>query len=717
MAELNLKYYNNVDNYSDGDVEIDLLEFAKEGLDVTEIPKERRSYACAYHLSAMRENIINWYPIKNTDRVLEIGAGCGGVTGALCRAAKSVVSVELSKRRAEINYERHKDCENLEILVGNLNDMEFQAEFDYVVLIGVFEYAMSFTQGERPYHSFLQRMKGFVKPGGKILMAIENRLGAKYFAGAYEDHTDSFFLGLNQYEGNHEVRTFTKGELTGIFRDCGMESLKFYYPYPDYKFPSEIYTDATINSVSFGREYMNLYPIRYSLYREEQVIDALVRENVMEHFANSFLVEAVVDGKAQGDEIIYAKMNSARKEEFRIATIIYQGEEPYVIKKPLSEKAVPHIKKIAIKSRMNAIEELLNLPGKYQNGVIRYEFLKDENLDSKLCRMAEQGKKDEFLAGIREIHTILKSHAQQVPYQTEDFEKIFGGVKSDKEKTYALCPANIDCICDNIICRHDGYVLIDGEWIFDVAVPVDFIVWRLVNELYTQHKNLLDTLIEREQVYKILEIQETECEVYEQWAKHFAEQYVGGNPLAEYGADVRKVDLQELINIAEDQKALAESKKKIECALFFDTGDGFSETDCYKEYLYPQNGEFQVTFQLDKYATIRNLRFDPLEGRGCKVKIMKINHKELTGEEILGSNAEFEKNGKEIFISGDPQYYLNSALPDNGELLIQGKIKVLPEEETMGYYRKIFRELENIKNSKEYRLLKKARLIRNKGRE
>ena len=63
--------------------------------------------------------------------------------------------------------------------------------------------------------------------------------------------------------------------------------------------------------------------------------------------------------------------------------------------------------------------------------------------------------------------------------------------------------------------------------------------------------------------------------------------------------------------------------------------------------------------------------------------------KDLEGTEILGNNAEFEKNGKQIFVSGDPQYYLNPELPQNGVLEIHGKIKVMPEEETFVYYRKI----------------------------
>lgn len=715
MAELNLKYYNQVDCYSDGDVEEDILEFVQNGWSLTDIPKNRRSYACAYHMAAMRENIINWYPIKKTDKVLEIGSGCGGVTGALCEMAGSVTSIELSKRRATINYERHKNWDNLEILVGNFNDMQLEPEYDYVVLIGVFEYAMSFTKGEDPYHDFLKKMMSYVKPGGKILVAIENRLGEKYFAGAYEDHTDTVFLGLNQYEGNQQVRTFSKKELTDIFNECGIHDITFYYPYPDYKFPSEIYTDATINSSSFGREYMNLYQNRCSLYSEQHLMDALKNEKIMDRFANSFFVEAVVGQGQKEDKVIYAKLNILRKPEFRIATLVYQGtdEEKYVVKKPLNVAAVPHVEKIATKSRMNTMEELINLPGKYKDGVIRYEFLKDENLDSVICSLAQKGKKGEIVQKIKEINDILLSHSNQVPYQTADFEKIFGTAVSEKSQDFAVCPANIDYICDNIICREDGYVVIDGEWVFDMAVPVKFIMWRMVNELYTQHKNLLEPLIKREEIYHILGITKEDGEVYVQWAKHFSEEYVGKNPLAEYGADIRKLNLQELINIAD----IEERKRKIPCILFFDTGDGFSESDGYRQFICPENEEFTVTFEVDKYASIKNLRFDPLEGKGLKMQILQINGKELDGTEILGNNAEFEKNGKQIFVSGDPQYYLDPKLPENGVLQIYGKIKVMPEEETFAYYRRILSELDYIKNSRQYRLLRKARLIKNKRKE
>ena len=91
--------------------------------------------------------------------------------------------------------------------------MSFAQPFDYVVVNGVLEYAMSFTKGDTPYETFLENMGQYLSEAGKILIAIENKLGLKYFAGAPEDHTDLQFFGINRYPGNHTVRTFSKTEL------------------------------------------------------------------------------------------------------------------------------------------------------------------------------------------------------------------------------------------------------------------------------------------------------------------------------------------------------------------------------------------------------------------------------------------------------------------------------------------------------------------------
>ena len=127
MAQLNLDYYSGKDLYSDGDIENEILEIVKEGKWSENAADVK--FPVLYHLTAVRENILNWYPFKKDGSCLEIGSGCGAITGLLCKRLAKVVSVELSKRRAEINFARHSHLENLEIRVGNQNDMDFSEGF------------------------------------------------------------------------------------------------------------------------------------------------------------------------------------------------------------------------------------------------------------------------------------------------------------------------------------------------------------------------------------------------------------------------------------------------------------------------------------------------------------------------------------------------------------------------------------------------------------
>ena len=207
-AKLNLDFYTGADFYSDGDVEDELLEIVKNNSDFSEILAQDDRWPILYHLSPIRQNIINWYPFKENASCLEIGGGCGAITGALCQNLKKVKVVELSKRRSSINLERHKHFNNLEIIVGNLNDIKFKEKFDYITLNGVLEYAGAFTNTDEPYKDFLAQIKKYLNSNGKLIIAIENRYGLKYFAGAREDHTGKEFDGITGYVGNKSVRTF-----------------------------------------------------------------------------------------------------------------------------------------------------------------------------------------------------------------------------------------------------------------------------------------------------------------------------------------------------------------------------------------------------------------------------------------------------------------------------------------------------------------------------
>ncbi len=289
--------------YSDAnEVESYLLELFKKGVTTAErrkILNENPSWPVYYHLSYKRNSLLGWYPFENGSSVLEVGAGCGSITESLVENENiSVFANELSERRARINAFRNKDKKNLEVIVGNLFDYQPEAKFDYVVCVGVFEYAGMFIETSEPYNDFLKSLRRFLKPGGTLLLAIENQLGFKYLAGAKEDHTGGYYDGINDYPQEKAVRTFTKNELESRLDTVGFKKRYFYYPFPDYKLPSVIYSDDYYPGeagVHFPRGILptpNPDQPRQHVFSEQAFISVVENGKLFRELSNSFLVEA-----------------------------------------------------------------------------------------------------------------------------------------------------------------------------------------------------------------------------------------------------------------------------------------------------------------------------------------------------------------------------------------------------------------------------------------
>ena len=205
IGKIKLDYskYPGEDFYCDGSVEDELLDIVKTvpPSGYARVIEEKNSWPVLYHLSPLRENIVDWIPMEKGMKVLEVGSGCGAITGALSRKAGSVTCVELSKKRSLINAYRHRECENVMIHVGNFTDIEpgLPTDFDYICLIGVFEYGQAYIGGDTPYEDFLRILQAHLAEGGRIVIAIENKYGMKYFAGCREDHLGTYFSGIEDY--------------------------------------------------------------------------------------------------------------------------------------------------------------------------------------------------------------------------------------------------------------------------------------------------------------------------------------------------------------------------------------------------------------------------------------------------------------------------------------------------------------------------------------
>lgn len=695
MAILNLDYYTQKDHYSDGDIEDQMLEMVKKGISYEDLPTGQVEFPVIYHFSDLRNNILCWYPLKKTDRVLEIGAGCGAITGMLCEKSGQVVSVELSQRRATINYERNKNKENLTIMVGNLNDMSFDEPFDYVVVNGVLEYAMSFTQGETPYETFLKNMGQYLNDDGKILIAIENKLGLKYFAGAPEDHTDIHFFGINRYPGNHSVRTFSKIELEEILNNSGFSYQKFYYPYPDYKFPTEIFTDESLNM--YGKEYPIYTDQTVQLFSESAGVKNLATEGILDRFVNSFLVVAGKKEWTEKKEIQYVKLNQERKKEFRLLTqIVEQDGTVFVEKKAMCPEAVPFLKNLKKTGDQQLPGNYENLACEYKDDAICYPFLQGDTLNGKIKKWAEKERLDKIEKALYKFYeTYFKDKKQDVVYQTEEFCKVFGNYPGKK---YYECiqPANVDLICANIFSEEDGKKIIDYEWVFPFPVPVAFIMWRLIHELYSRIPRL-SNLYSEEQMMEKFGISYSDYEIFMQWTLHFVYEYVGSDSLDIYRKPRIPVDLSKIVKEKKEETQVISK-------LYYDLGEGLSEQNTIEKQIKLERNRFQVTFDLKDIQGIQGIRWNPVKGKMCQIHIDRIecDHR-IT---LIPWGAHIKENMySTVFLNQDPAFFLSAwDFSSIKKITFYGKMEFLDMdkvEKAINRYQKNMEKIEQENKRKE----------------
>lgn len=654
---LDYRCYPGEDLYSDGAVEEEILDIVKERsrVEYPSIIEERKSWPILYHLSPLRGNIVDWLPIKPTDKILEIGSGCGAITEKLSDKAGKVTCIELSARRSQINAYRNQDKDNIEIHVGNFSDIEptLEEDYDFACMIGVFEYGQSYIHTEAPYEDFLRIMQKHVKNNGSIVIAIENKFGLKYWAGCKEDHTGAYFDGLEGYPEGGSARTFTRTGLERIFQNCGITDYSFYYPYPDYKFPTTIYSDRRLpNSGELTDNMRNFDRDRMVLFNEKYVFDGIIQDQLFDLFSNSYL--AVIGNQPQ---ISYVKYSNDRAVEYELRTEILDTPDGKVVRKvALNESAREHIRRLAH----------------------FYELLKERYQGSGLsvnsCRLSEDGGYAEFPY---EEGTTLEELLDQClnDGKMEEFYRLFDRYCELISYGQEMDVSDYDLIFANILVDGDKWTIIDYEWTVEKRIPFEEIAFRAVYcyvlEEEKRNKINLDLILNK------LGISQQGAEEYQKKEKEFQKQVTGKRmSMGEIRAAMGTYAVDSKVLMEHHLQKILDQRIQV----YFDRGNGFCEEDStYLPDIYVDENHIETEISLD--GNVRNLRIDPAD-RSCVVKIGELV---LNGNGIplqkryLETNGKTIKSGCYVFETSDPNIVIKvSELPMAGENTLTVKMEVSP---------------------------------------
>jgi 2-polyprenyl-3-methyl-5-hydroxy-6-metoxy-1,4-benzoquinol methylase len=327
--------------YNDGDEsENRVLNAIKNAADLDSLSDELETHCTdwpsTYHLSKRRGNLLRPFVdhFKNKT-VLEIGSGMGPITRLLGESDAKVLALEGTSRRAQATRLRTRDLENVLVISEKFDDFKTELKFDYITLIGVLEYSNLYSVAENPHQHVLQRCFELLSPNGQIIIAIENKLGLKYFAGAKEDHVGIPMFGLENLYDAKSVRTFGKFELENLLTSAGFESMVFNSPLPDYKLTNSVITSAGFEDEVFGasdltRDAFGSDPqLPQTLaFNPELVLSTLAQNKLSLEFANSFLVVAGKQSVAHLNRTELAwHFSTNRKKAFCVTTLFRKSKQ------------------------------------------------------------------------------------------------------------------------------------------------------------------------------------------------------------------------------------------------------------------------------------------------------------------------------------------------------------------------------------------------------
>ncbi len=473
MAVLKIIEEKAAETYSDGDqIESEILEYVRNNPsdDYSNVLAQDQRWPVFYHLTDMRENILNWYDFTPGCDVLEIGAGMGALTGLLCRKASTVTSVELTLPRAKVIQERCRQHNNLKIIVGNFNRMEFPQQYDYITLIGVLEYAPGFTESG-DLSDFLRKIHGLLKPGGKLLIAIENRFGLKYWCGAQEDHTGVPYFGINGYDEKSFVRTYSRSELMELLSANGLEYARYYYPLPDYKLPQILFSDAYLPKQQMKGKVLCYYTGHPVLLTDEaKALNNVIQNDAFPFMANSFFVEAC-DKPLASDQPIFATFTSERVPEEQIVTKIYDDDR--VSKCPATPKAVLHLQEIY--DNQKAFNSPSLLPYALEDGNLVMPFVHDRTLEEILIDAVRRTDREAVKYWIKKFSDEVLSSSE---YEIVNEEPI-------------LKTGFLEMNFQNCFVHGDQLSFFDQEWT-EQNVRAAFILYRAIRTFYWEHAEAED---------------------------------------------------------------------------------------------------------------------------------------------------------------------------------------------------------------------------------
>lgn len=404
--------------------------------------------------------LLCWYPWETDSYVLWIKDNdCKRTNKELIEKQQQLLLTHIKKvSRVDVADYDELDKEDIDIGV-----------YDYVVIFSCFEEMVS--------KNLLVKLISRIKPDGKILINVENRIGIRYFCGERDTFAHEAYAGIQNYDyvNNAELSAmlFSKAEIERILQRSGLFNYRFYSCFPDALFAEQIclydfWTDDLGMTYQSDRENNCFHSVSMN-----SVLPTLVENRLSHVLANDWLIECSKKGSID-TSMKYIKMELDRGPESIVTRIVEEDGMLSVIK---NSKKFELLKELDVHTK-----ELKKLG----INVIEGELYEDE------YRMPYVEKKER---GLEYFERLYFTDKEKYKNKIDEFIKCLLSVSEKYEEsgnTY-MYKAYPEMIPTNCFVVDDDFLFFDQEEM-EINVLVDSLVFRCL--LWLANENTSPSLME-----------------------------------------------------------------------------------------------------------------------------------------------------------------------------------------------------------------------------
>ncbi len=396
-------------------------------------------------LTVMRMSLLKWFPFRAGKRALYVGNDTDASAVVLSEAGLQV------------------DCVMRRDVRGIAEDAENRL-FDYVVCVEKIE-------REEDPKTFLLALERMLADDGRLLLAMNNRLGLRYVCGDRDPYTGRNFDGLDNYRNAQAFpRCYSETEIREMLDHAGMMGV-FYAALPDLRHTALLIKEGFTPNEDIGIRLTPVYWCHDTVFLEERRLYAdVIREGLLHKLANSWLI---VCGKKEGcfraPDIDYVTSSMQREKSNAFLTIVHDGSK---------------VEKVSVFS--DGRKRLIQLSENTQ-------YLKNRGISVIEGRLEEERYTMPYVnapTGQRYLRELLYTDPEQFLLEMDHFWKLIlqssDIVREDPVRGPILGRAFYDMIPLNTIRKDDEFYFFDQEFVLE-EWPAKALMTRAIVSFYASN--------------------------------------------------------------------------------------------------------------------------------------------------------------------------------------------------------------------------------------